>query len=136
MIGGVAMRVYKTKRFARLARKAAISDKSLCEAVWRAERGLLDAHVGRFLIKQRIARVGKGRSGGYRAVLFFRSGDLSVFLDCFAKSGKANLTATEEHILRTLADQISGMRITDEREAVRIEEWIEVNYGEYEAQVP
>ena len=130
------MRVYKTRRFARLARKASISDNSLFEAVSRADRGLVDAHIGRFLIKQRIARGGKGRSGGYRAVLFFRSGEMSVFLDCFAKSLKANLTVAEEGLLRMLADQISEMHAMDEREAVRAGEWIEVEYGENEAQIP
>ncbi len=130
------MRVFKTKRFARLARKETLTDESLCEAVWRAERGLLDAHIGRFLIKQRIARTGRGRSGGYRAVLFFRSGELSVFLDLFAKSAKGNLTETEEHVFRMLANSISGMRVADIQAALSAEEWIEVDYGKYEAQVP
>lgn len=33
------MRIYKTKEFGRLARKAGVSDEGLIEAVERAERG-------------------------------------------------------------------------------------------------
>jgi hypothetical protein len=55
------MNAYKTKEFARLARKAGLSDRALCQAVARAERGLIDAKLGRFLIKQRIAREGQGQ---------------------------------------------------------------------------
>ncbi len=130
------MRVFKTKRFARLARKESIADERLCEAVWRAENGLLDAHLGGFLIKQRIARTGRGRSGGFRAVPFFRAGDLSVFLDVFAKSARANLTGRAEDVFRKVADHIAGMGVADIRAALTAEEWIEVDYGKYEAQVP
>jgi len=39
-------------------------DDRLCEAVERAESGLIDANLGGGLIKQRVARLGQGRSGG------------------------------------------------------------------------
>ncbi len=45
----------------------------LCEAVARAGRGLIDADLGAGLIKQRVARPGAGRAGGYRTLSFFRA---------------------------------------------------------------
>jgi hypothetical protein len=63
------MQVFKTKWFARFARNERIGAASLLEAIQRAERGLIDADLGGGLIKQRVARQGKGRSGGYRAVI-------------------------------------------------------------------
>ena len=44
----------------------------LCDAIARAERGLVDADLGGGLIKQRVARRGGGRSGGYRTVIAYR----------------------------------------------------------------
>jgi hypothetical protein len=40
------MKLYKTKEFARLARKNDVSDEDLKEAVHRAEEGLVDANLG------------------------------------------------------------------------------------------
>ena len=62
------MQTFKTKWLARFARHEGITDKSLGEAIERAERGLIDADLGGGLIKQRVARPGQGRSGGYRAL--------------------------------------------------------------------
>jgi hypothetical protein len=63
------VRIFKTKEFARFARRAGISDEVLCDAIDRAERGLIDADLGGGLIKQRVARPRQGRSGGYRTVI-------------------------------------------------------------------
>ena len=85
------MRVFTTKWFARYARQEHIDDHSLCDAVARAERGLVDADLGGGIIKQRVARTGQGRSGGYRLLMVYRSGSLAVFLYGFAKSERDNI---------------------------------------------
>jgi len=36
------------------------------------ERGIIDADLGGNLIKQRVARSGEGRSGGYRMIVAYR----------------------------------------------------------------
>lgn len=53
------MRVFKTKPFARFASREGITDEELCEAVYQAERGLIDADLGGGVIKQRLAREGQ-----------------------------------------------------------------------------
>ena len=40
------LKVFKTKEFGRFSRKERIDDPSLCEAIKRAEDGLLDADLG------------------------------------------------------------------------------------------
>ena len=45
-----------------VARWEKIADAALCEAIARAERGLVDAALGGGVIKQRVARQGSGRS--------------------------------------------------------------------------
>lgn len=64
------MGIFKTKAFNKFALKNKISDGDLCEAIARAENGLIDAELGANIIKQRVARKGLGRSGGFRSFIF------------------------------------------------------------------
>ena len=97
------MPIYKLKSFARFARAEDIDDGSLAEAVERAARGLIDADLGGGLIKQRIARKGQGRRGGYRVMVAFRAADFAVFLFGFAKSAQGNLDDRQLNMLRGFA---------------------------------
>lgn len=97
------MRVFKTKQLARFARREKIPDASLLEAIERAERGLIDADLGGGLIKQRVARQGQGRSGGYRSIIAYRVQRRAVLLDGFAKNERENLEADELLTARELA---------------------------------
>jgi hypothetical protein len=85
------VRVFKTRLFARFAVRERIADASLMEAIERAERGLVDADLGGGVVKQRVARQGQGRRGGYRTLVAYRSGDFAVFLFGFAKSDRDNV---------------------------------------------
>ena len=44
------------------------------------------------MYKIRIARSGEGKSGGYRAIVFFRSEELTFYEYCFAKSNRSNIS--------------------------------------------
>jgi hypothetical protein len=96
------VRIYKTKWMARFTRRERIGDDDLVEAVRRVERGLIDADLGGGLIKQRIARAGQGRSGGYRMVLVFKAAQRVVFLYGFAKSERENIEDDELQTLREI----------------------------------
>ena len=97
------MRVFKTKWLARFARRERIPDRRLSEAIERAERGVVDADLGGGLIKQRVAREGQGRSGGYRMMVAYRSRGRAVFLYAFAKNERENIDADEFLSLREIA---------------------------------
>ena len=101
MSGGV--RTFKTKWFARYARRERITDRSLREAIIRAEKGLIDADLGGNVIKQRVARTGQGRSGGYRMLVAFRFKARAVFLYGFAKNERDNIDSDELATLRDIA---------------------------------
>ena len=47
------------------------------------------------LIKQRVARAGKGRSAGYRTIVAYRRAGRAVFLLGFAKSERENIGLDE-----------------------------------------
>ena len=96
------MRIYKTKWLVRFARRERIADGSLKEAIERAERGLVDADLGGGIIKQRLARPGQGRSGGYRMLIAYRAGERAVFLYGFAKGERENIGLDELLTLREI----------------------------------
>lgn len=87
------MRIYKTKWLARYARRERIADHSLREAIERVGRGMIDADLGAGIIKQRVARSGEGRSGGYRMLIAYRAGMRAVFLYAFAKTNARTSTS-------------------------------------------
>ena len=97
------MRIFGTKAFNRFAVSEEISDADLREAVQRAESGLVDADLGGGVIKQRIARQGGGKSGGFRTIVLFRRGSLAFFVHGFAKSDQDNIERDELRQFRKLA---------------------------------
>jgi hypothetical protein len=98
------VRTFKTRWLARFARREGIADKSLLEAIERAERGLIDADLGGGLIKQRVARQGQERSGGYRTVIAYRAKARAVFLYGFGKNALDNISPDELLFLRKVAE--------------------------------
>lgn len=97
------MRIFKNKWFVRFARKERIADAKLSEAVRNAEKGLIDADYGGGVIKQRIARPGQGKSGGYRSIILFRKGELAFFVYGFAKNEQDNIDKSDERDFKDLA---------------------------------
>lgn len=97
------MQIFKTKWFARFARREGIGDGALREAIAQAEQGLIDAKLGGDLIKQRVARSGEGKSGGYRTLIAFRVKNRAVFLYGFAKNERENVKDDELTTLKEIA---------------------------------
>ena len=97
------MRIYKAKTFARFAKTEGIADADLREAVKRAQAGLVDADLGGGVIKQRIAREGEGKSGGFRTLILYQSGVRAFFVHGFAKNDRDNIDTQELRALRKLA---------------------------------
>jgi hypothetical protein len=100
------VRIFRNKPFTRFARRARITDVELCEAVSNIERGLVDADLGGGVIKQRIARKGGGKSGGFRALILLRMGELAFFVHGFAKSDRDNIRDDELAALKKLAGEL------------------------------
>ena len=82
------MRGVKTRGFERFAKSEGITDALLVAAIKSAERGLIDADLGGGIIKLRIARPGKGKSGGFRTLIAYKVKARAVFLYGFAKSAR------------------------------------------------
>ena len=124
------MRVFKTKWFRRFARREGIADAMLCDAVARAGRGQIDADLGRGVIKQRVARPGQGRAGGYRTLIVYRARDRAIFVFGFAKNEREDLEPDELEDLKTTArlllaytrEQLDEALMSDELWEVRCDD--------------
>ncbi|MCR4379057.1 MAG: type II toxin-antitoxin system RelE/ParE family toxin [Rhodospirillales bacterium] len=99
------MDAYKTKVFARWADKENLGDAALCQALQETNDGLVDANLGGGLIKKRIAAPGRGKSGSYRTLIAFCSGERAVFLYGFGKNERDNIDEKEKKALKLLAGQ-------------------------------
>lgn len=102
------MEIFKVKAFLRFARSEGIADAKLVEAVERANAGLIDADLGGGVVKQRVAREGQGKSGGYRTMLLFRQGERAIFAYGFAKNDRDNIDRTELAAFRKAAALFLG----------------------------
>jgi len=105
--------IFKNAWFKRFARRKKISDQTLKEAIARITEDAVDADLGGNVIKQRISRAGKGRSGGYRTIIIFRHGEKPFFVYGFAKSEKENLDKDEIAIFKKSAKSL--LDLSDEQ---------------------
>lgn len=121
------MRIFRNKPFTRFARKAGIPDADLTDAVERASQGLVDADLGGGVIKQRIARPGAGKSGGFRTIILLRIGSRAFFVHGFAKNDLGNIRKDELDMFKVLAQQV--LNLEDERleAAVRSGTFVEIS---------
>jgi len=101
------MKIFKSKWFSRFARQSGIEDQELCTAVNRAEQGFIDADLGGNVIKQRIARINQGKSGGFRSIILFRIEEKSFFVYGFPKNQRDNITRQELKGFKKLAKDMS-----------------------------
>jgi len=126
--------IYKNKVFARFSRGQRISDGDLCEAIDRAERGLVDADLGGGVIKQRVARPNEGRSCGFRTIIFFRVEERAFFVFGFAKNDQANISDNDLKIFKRTAQTTLAFTETEIETLLKTEELIEVNCDEEDLQ--
>jgi hypothetical protein len=124
----VIVRIFKTRALARFTKREAISDESLVVAIETAKRGLIDANLGGGLIKQRVARPGQGKRGGFRMLIGFRS-DRAIFLFGFAKNERENI---DDQQLTTLREIVASWFAADDKkiaQALKDGLLIEVKHG-------
>lgn len=119
------MRVVKSPEFAKRAGKFGLDNAALLRAAEEIQNGKIDARLGRHLIKQRIARAGGGKSGGYRSIIVYVMGDRMLFVYVFPKNEKANLNAHELDLYRDAAKVLAELPIEELLKA----DWIEISHG-------
>ena len=100
------MHVFVNRQFRRFANENSISDDALCKAIREISTGLAHAKLGGGVYKQRIARKGQGKSGGFRTIIFFKADNVAFFILGFAKNVQDNLDRNEVAGLKDLAGRM------------------------------
>src|SRR5437773_7441402 len=97
--------------FSRWSLREHLGEQALCDAVREMQRGLIDARLGGYLVKKRVALSGKGQRGGARTIVATNFSSRWFYIFGFSKSERGNIDVREERALRKLAEILVGMNI-------------------------
>ncbi len=113
MIGAdAAMRVFKTRWFAKAAKKARIGDDELCDAIAEVIKGQAD-DLGGGVFKKRLNK------NMHRSIVLARGRTYWVYAYLFAKKDRDNIDDGELSAFRDLADLYAAK--TDAEIAIELE---------------
>ena len=101
--------IFKTRHFARWARKSGLDDSLLQVAVREMESGLLEADLGGGIVKKRIALPGRGKRGSTRTLLATNRNDRWIFVFGFEKNERVNISRKDLESLKKLANDLLGL---------------------------
>ncbi|HMH71133.1 MAG TPA: type II toxin-antitoxin system RelE/ParE family toxin, partial [Bradyrhizobium sp.] len=87
-----------------------------------------DADLGGQIIKQRVARPGQGKRGGFRMIIGIRS-DRAIFLFAFAKNERENIDKAELMTLREIVASFLNAAEETIAQALKDGTLIEVQHG-------
>lgn len=103
------MRALLTKWFRQFAKGDGITDNSLKALAKDIEDGVQGVSLGGGLYKYRLAKPGKGKSGGYRVIVCLKRGEKLFFIYGFSKSVRENITRNEQKDLGEFAATLLGL---------------------------
>lgn len=120
------MQIYKLKWFDRWAKFEKLSDRSLLNAFNEMNAGLIDAKLGKYIYKKRVAIAGKGKSSSLRTIVAFKSERRALFIYGFSKSKQENITDKELKALKIFASEVIAYDQQKIENAIKIGTFIEV----------
>jgi len=94
------VRIFKYKWFHKFAKKEGIKDSELKEIVKQLENGQFYADLGGNVYKMELARKGKGKHGGFRTIVVFKSEFRTFFIYGFPKSKLDNINEKELKVIK------------------------------------
>ncbi len=100
------MRVFKTRWFAKAAKKALVTDEELCAAIAEVQKGQAD-DLGGGVFKKRLDRNKR------RGIILMRGGNWWVYAYLFAKKDRENIDDDELAAFRALADVYAAKSADD-----------------------
>lgn len=115
-------RVFKTKIFAVTAKKAAIADAELCEAIQEVMKGQAD-DLGGGVWKKRL------NENRHRSIILAKGGDYWVYQFLFAKSNLENISKKELAGFKKLAKAYEGLSIEQIQLLLKRKDFLEICNG-------
>ena len=120
------MQIYTTRAFSRLDVAGELGDSDLIAAVAEMNDGLWDVNLGGQVYKKRVALAGRGKSGGARTLIAFKSNDRAFFMYGFSKNERSNITTKEKQALKLMARELLGYSDKQLRQALKHGALIEI----------
>ena len=124
------MRIFITRAFSRMDVAGKLSDADLIETVTEMNDGLLGVNLGGQVYKKRVALAGRGKRGGARTLVAFKSDDRAFFMYGFSKNQRSNITSKEKKVLRLMARELLGYSDNQLRQALKHGALIEIEARE------
>ena len=124
------MRIFATRAFSRLDVTRELSDADIITAVAEMNDGLWDVNLGGQVYKKRVALEGRGKSGGARTLVAFKSDDRAFFMYGFSKNQRSNITNKEKNALKLMACELLGYSGNQLRQALKHGVLIEIEVQE------
>lgn len=121
-------RIFTTKTFRRWMGKADVTDTALICAIQEMEQGLVDADLGGYLFKKRVALQGQGKRGGARTIVASKIQGRWFFLYGFLKNERDNISNIELKALQGLAAQLLELSDVQLKKALLANEITEVHH--------
>lgn len=116
-------RVFKTEWFAKVARKAEISDADLCKAIAQVRLGQCD-DLGGGVFKKRLDK------NRHRSIIIAKGGKYWVYAFLFAKKDRENIDQKELADFRALADLYANKAEADIKKELNGKKLEEICNGE------
>ena len=121
------LQVFAIKTFARWMRKNKVTQEDLLDATQEMVNGLVDADLGGYVVKKRLALHGRGKSSGARTIVATNFGERWFFLFGFEKNERSNIDRDELKSLQQLALTLLSFDASQLETAVIAGQLVELN---------
>jgi len=120
------MRTFQIKPFKRWAKDEDLTDSDLLSIITEMENGLTGDNLGGHVYKKRITLEGRGKRGGARTIIAYKTEEKAFFMVGFAKNERDNIGVKEEKALKRMAKELLGYSDKQLRMALTAGELIEI----------
>eukprot|EP01136_Pigoraptor_vietnamica_P009082 Opistho-1_new@45234 len=100
------MRIFQNKSFKKWATEEGLSDSDFLATIDEMERGLTGDSLGSNIFKKRMGVAERGKSGGVRTIIAYKSENKAFFLVGYAKNEQANISNADEKALKMAAKEL------------------------------
>jgi hypothetical protein len=121
------MRYLANKTFQKDLNDQKLDDNYLHEVLDDIFKGLTQP-LGAKMYKIRAARKGRGKSGGFRNIFYWKKDEIIIFCLLFSKNEKDNLSQDEKKALKLLSEDYSNHTESDINTKIRNKVFKEINY--------
>lgn len=116
------MRAFQYRSFRRWAKDEGLSGSNLLAVIIEMEAGLTGDNLGGNVYKKRVKLEGRGKRGGARTIIAYKSHEKAFFIVGFAKNEKDDIDSNEELALKRLAKELFAYTDDQLKKAVEAQE--------------